>query len=68
MLINISKLLLFLVQNALHPLIQIKLILDAEIYFKLDLLFNLLDVLELLLRLLEVRVRRWYLIWIILER
>ena len=68
MVIDIAQLFFFVVQNALHSLIQIELILDAEINFKLDLLFDHLDVLEHLLRLLEVRVRRWHLIWIVLER
>ena len=67
MTINIDQLLLFVVQNALHSLVQIELILNAEINFKLDLLFNQLDVLHYLLRLLEVRVRRRYLIWIVLK-
>ena len=67
MTINIGQLFLFVVQNALHSLVQIELILNAEINFKLYLLFNQLDVLQHLLRLLEVRVRRRYLIWIVLK-
>ena len=67
MAINIAKLLLLMVQNTLHSLVQIDLILNAEIDFKLDLLLDQLDVLLHLLRLLEVRMRRRYLIRVVLK-
>ena len=56
MLVDISQLFFFVVQNTLHSLVQIQLVLNAEINFKFDLLLDHLDVLAYLLCLLHVGV------------